>query len=79
VAGQTAEEYLTNSLYHPGDFLVPGFGPLMPQFQSDDAGGANYMPLDENQAIVAYLCTQTETGDSACDLENLANITIGSN
>lgn len=78
VPGQTAEEYLHNSLYHPSDYLVPGFGPLMPQFQPDDPGGANYMPVDENQAIVAYLCTQTATGESACDLENLASITVGS-
>ena len=73
VAGQTAEEYLNNSFYHPADYLVPGFGALMPQFQPDDGSNAGtYMPLNENQAIVAYLCTQTSSGESACDLENLA-------
>ncbi len=80
VAGQTAEEYLSNSLYHPADYLVPGFGALMPQFQPDDESNiGTYMPQRENQAIVAYLCNQTSTGDSACDLENLATITVGSN
>ena len=78
VPGLTAEEYLVESLYHPADFLVPGFGPLMPQFVPDNPDDLNYMPADEAQAIVAYLCTQTSTGESACDLENLASITVGS-
>ena len=73
--GLTAEEYLFRSFYHPAEYLAPGFGALMPQFQANDANGANYMPVDHARAIVAYLCTQTETGDSACNLDNLAGLT----
>jgi hypothetical protein len=80
VTGQTAEEYLSNSLYNPHDYLVPGFGPLMVQFQDDDPSvPTTYMTLEQNQAVVAFLCSQTSTGESACDLENLAAITVGSN
>jgi len=68
--GETPEEYIHRSLYHPTEYLVPGFGPLMPQFQPE-AGLPNFMPVDDNKAIVAYLCTQTSTGESACDLSNL--------
>ncbi len=68
--GETPEEYIHRSLYHPAEYLVPGFGALMPQFQPD-AGQPNFMPVDDNKAIVAYLCTQTATGESACDLSNL--------
>lgn len=72
--GETPEEYLHRSLYHPAEYLVPGFGALMPQFQALDPGAPNYMPEEDNQAIVAYLCTQTGSGESACDLENLQAI-----
>ena len=74
VPGLTAEEYLSQSIYDSHAYLVPGFGPLMPQFQHDDANGPNYMSLEDHEAIVAYLCTQTATGDRACDLNNLAQI-----
>ncbi len=72
--GETPEEYLVHSLYAPGQYLVPGFGNLMPQFQPDDENAPNYMPVEDMQAIVAYLCTQTATGDNVCDLPNLENI-----
>ncbi len=71
VSGQSAEEYLYTSLYLPHSYLVPGYGPLMIQFQNDDAGVPNYMPSEDGQAVVAYLCTLTDIGESACDLENL--------
>jgi len=29
------------------------------------------MPVEDVRAIVAYLCTLTDDGESACDLENL--------
>lgn len=74
VAGESAEEYLDRSLYYPGEFLVPGFGSLMPQFQPDDPAAPNYMSADDHFAIIAYLCTQTASGESACDLENLERI-----
>ena len=55
--GFTAEEYLANSIRHPGEYVVPGYGNLMPQFNPDPAL-TNYMPDDHLNAIVAYLLTQ---------------------
>lgn len=55
--GFTAEEYLANSIRHPGEYVVPGYGNLMPQFNPDPAQ-TNYMPDDHLNAIVAYLLTQ---------------------
>jgi cytochrome c oxidase subunit 2 len=72
--GETPEEYLERSLYHPAEYLVPGFGPLMPQFQPDDASAPNYMPPEDMVAIVAYLCTQTASGESVCNLDNLQEL-----
>ncbi|MBZ0292017.1 MAG: cytochrome c oxidase subunit II [Anaerolineae bacterium] len=72
--GETPEEYLHRSIYFPSEYLVPGFGALMPQFQPDDPGAPNYMPIEDHIAIVAYLCTQTSTGESVCDLDNLNQI-----
>jgi cytochrome c oxidase subunit 2 len=74
VPGQSAEEYLDRSLYHPGEYLVPGFGNLMPQFQPGDPAAPNYMSPDDHLAVIAYLCMQTASGESACDLENLERI-----
>ncbi|MGQ9889171.1 MAG: cytochrome c oxidase subunit II [Aggregatilineales bacterium] len=74
VPGQTAEEYLDRSIYFPAEYLVPGFGNLMPQFQPNDPNAPNYMPPDDHLAIVAYLCTLTASGESACDLDNLERI-----
>ena len=71
VSGQAAEEYLYATIYHPGAYLVPGFGNLMNNFQLSDSSVPNYMAEEDAKAIVAYLCTLTDTGDSACDLENL--------
>jgi cytochrome c oxidase subunit II len=50
-------EYLVQSMRHPGDYLVPGFGNLMPQFNETE-GQPNYMPESDLDAIVAYLLTQ---------------------
>lgn len=58
--GLTAEEYLVQSIRNPHEFLVPGYGPLMPQFQAEDPAGPNYMPDEDLTGIVAYLLTQTE-------------------
>lgn len=52
------EEYIYNSIRHPADYLVPGFGNLMPQF-NPEPDQPNYMPEDDVNAIVAYLLTQT--------------------
>jgi cytochrome c oxidase subunit II len=53
-----AAAYLVHSIRLPADYLVPGFGNLMPQF-NPDAGQANYMSENDLNAIVAYLLTQT--------------------
>lgn len=70
-AGYTAQEYLVESLYDPHIFLVTGYGALMPVFQAGDADAPNYMPPENAEAIVAYLCTQTSEEESVCDLETL--------
>jgi cytochrome c oxidase subunit II len=79
----SAEEYLAHSIRHPNDYIVPGFvAGLMPQFGAteDPVGAVNgasyvYMPDDHLTGIVAYLCTQTESGaaeDTACgDIESI--------
>ncbi len=59
VSGLTADQYLRNSIRHPGDYLVPGYSNLMPQFNAV-AGEANYMPDTDLDAIVAYLLTQQQ-------------------
>jgi cytochrome c oxidase subunit 2 len=55
--GQSAEEYLYTSIHDPHAYLVPGYGPLMPQLG---------IPECEARSIVAYLCTQTGSGAPAC-------------
>lgn len=59
ISGVSAEDYIHNSVRHPADFLVPGYGALMPQFNSDP-GASNYMPEDDLQSIIAYLLTQKQ-------------------
>lgn len=51
------EEYLVNSIRHPGDYLVPGYGNLMPQF-NPSPDQPNYMSDADLEAIVAYLLSQ---------------------
>lgn len=53
----TMEEYLHDSIRHSQQFLVPGYGALMPDFNAD-ASMPNYMPEPDLQAIIAYLLTQ---------------------
>jgi heme/copper-type cytochrome/quinol oxidase subunit 2 len=69
--GEAAEEYIFHSLYVPGAYLVPGFGNLMNNFQYSDPTAPNYMPKEDAKAIVAYLCTISDVGESVCDLDNL--------
>ncbi len=59
VGGQTAEEYIHNSIRVPGEFIVPGYSNQMPQF-NPEPNQTNYMPEDHLNAIVAYLLTQTQ-------------------
>ncbi|MCE2488360.1 MAG: hypothetical protein J4G17_00095 [Anaerolineae bacterium] len=74
VPGMEVERYLLRSLFFPGEFLVPGYDNLMPQHQYEDPEEANYMPLDEALNIVAYLCTLTASGESACNVDMLPDM-----
>lgn len=47
-------DYLHRSIRHPGEWLVPGYGNLMPQF-NPNPDQPNYMPDADLDAIVAYL------------------------
>ncbi|MEO8608723.1 MAG: cytochrome c oxidase subunit II transmembrane domain-containing protein [Chloroflexota bacterium] len=60
--GLSAADYLYQSVHDPTAYLVPGFGPLMPQLNIPDC---------EAQAIVAYLCTQSDTGTPQCTIDQL--------
>jgi cytochrome c oxidase subunit 2 len=73
--GVNAVEYLVQSIHLPNEYLVPGYAQgQMPYFGPSaeaPAGHAPYnvMPQDDLLGIVAYLCTQTESGnptDTAC-------------
>lgn len=52
--GETPQEYLYNSIHNPTDYLVPGYGALMPQLG---------IPECQVWDMVAYLATQSETGE----------------
>ncbi len=67
IEGVSAEEYLVRSIYFPDEFIVNGFQNQMPPFRSS-------MSADDLEGIVAYLCAQTSSGESACDLEHLTEI-----
>ncbi len=55
--GLSAAEYLLQSIHEPNVFLVPGYGPLMPNLN---------IPDDQAADIVAFLCTLSVSGESAC-------------
>jgi cytochrome c oxidase subunit 2 len=75
VSGESAESYLLNSLRHPQRFIVPGYASaLMPQFVEDNPDDPNYMTDTDAVAIAAYLCTITDSGESACDVATLQAI-----
>jgi cytochrome c oxidase subunit 2 len=57
IPGMSGEDYIHDSVRNPTDFIVPGFSPLMPQF-NPDPGQPNYMPESDLQAIIAFLMTQ---------------------
>jgi cytochrome c oxidase subunit 2 len=69
----STEYYLARSIRHPNAYTVPGFGQgVMPQFGASeeipaviDGASYIYMPDNDLTGIVAYLCTQTESGESA--------------
>ncbi|MBZ0287017.1 MAG: cytochrome c oxidase subunit II [Anaerolineae bacterium] len=60
VTGLSATDYLYQSIHDPGVFQAPGFGNLMPQLN---------VPECELQAMVAYLCTQSDTGQPQCSID----------
>lgn len=65
---ETGAAYVAQSLRHPNDYVVAGYNPIMPVFD------AAQIPQDQLNGIVAYLCTQTDSGDPAagdCGIENL--------
>lgn len=51
--GQTPAEYLFTAVHDPQAYLVPGYGPLMPQLNLKEC---------DAWAIVAYLATQSASG-----------------
>lgn len=51
VEGLSAVDYLAQSLYHPGDFIVPGFNPGMPVANKPPVG----LTDDEILTVIAYL------------------------
>lgn len=71
---ESGAAYIMHSIRHSQDYLVPGYGPIMPAFQGEDSSiTATYMPDDHLIGIVAFLCTRTGTdtvqADSTCGLE----------
>ncbi len=75
---ENGADYLAHSIRYPGDYLVAGYQNQMTQFSPA------LMPQEDLDAIVAFLCAQTTSGDpndSTCDLpewdvedgENLVN------
>lgn len=64
-------EYLVQSIRLSQDYLVAGYPAIMPYFHPGNGQGE--MPQVDLNGIVAYLCTQTGTGnpaDSDCGLTN---------
>jgi mono/diheme cytochrome c family protein len=51
------QTYLSHSIRHSQEYLVPGYGPLMPVF-NPNPDQPNYLPDSDLNAIVAYLLTQ---------------------
>lgn len=66
-------EYIAQSIRLPDAYIIAGYNAgVMPQFVTDGSGSV--MLQEDLNAIVAYLCTQTASGnptDSTCNLENL--------
>lgn len=67
VPGQSAEEYIVQSVWNSQAFVVPGYTEQMAAFGPDQPD-ANAMSAEQLYAITAFLCTQGEQSD--CDIEN---------
>lgn len=61
--GLSPADYLLQAVHDPTAYIVPGFQPLMPQLN---------IPQCQALAIVAYLCTQSESGTATCTVPNYA-------
>mgnify|MGYP000374134825 CR=1 FL=1 len=64
-------EYIVQSLWRSTDYLVAGYPAIMPYFHPDSS--TYRMPREDLIGIVAYLCTQTDSGnpaDSDCGFTN---------
>ncbi|MCY4071813.1 MAG: cytochrome c oxidase subunit II [Chloroflexi bacterium] len=68
VPGQSAEEYIANSIWDSGAFRVPGYDQQMAAFGPEVIDPLNVMTPEQLYSIVAYLCTIGEQSD--CDMEN---------
>ena len=84
VPGQTAEEYLFESIYDTDAHLVTGYQNLMNPFQFQDPSMAYYMPKEDSIQIVSFLCTVSDEftpeeieENPLCDLENLQSFAEG--
>ncbi|MGB1285418.1 MAG: cytochrome c oxidase subunit II [Aggregatilineales bacterium] len=71
VPGFSAEEYIMQSIRQPQAVIASpgGWGANMPVFQNEDPAGSNYMSNDDLIAVVAYLCTEADGGESDCTLD----------
>jgi cytochrome c oxidase subunit II len=71
VGGLGAIDYIIQSIHLPNEYLVAGYaGGQMPYFGYSETAPAgqspyNIMPEEDLLAIVAFLCTQTDTGNPA--------------
>lgn len=81
VPGQSAVEYITESLRLPNAYIVPGYNPGLMNYFGPTAepieGQVPYvhMPLDDLRAVVAFLCTQSDSGENMCDMDTLDEVT----
>ncbi|MBL8155198.1 MAG: cytochrome c oxidase subunit II [Anaerolineae bacterium] len=58
--GLTPAEYLYTAVHEPGAYLAPGYGNLMPQLN---------IPECDSWAIVAYLATQSASGEAPFEVD----------
>ena len=65
--GQTPQEYLYTAIHNPTAYLVPGYGPLMPQLN---------VPECDVWAIVAYLSTQSASGQAPFKVDQPAQCVV---
>jgi cytochrome c oxidase subunit 2 len=65
--GSTPAEYLYTAVHEPGAYLAPGYGNLMPQLN---------VPECDTWAIVAYLATQSASGEAPFEVEQPAQCVI---